>query len=551
VTVPHCEKALFDSDINCPSGVRSFTPPMKLMRPSGRRLRRPLKSLLLLIGAAALAAAALALDLLTLGLLWTDIPAIERENWRRDYQRLRERVEWSYPSLEWTMERRTLVLPELERQARAHLEAAHTRAEARRAMQDFVDAFEDGHFTAEVAERPSLRRFRLSVDTLSRNTPAINACSTLGYDRRQRSEIPFDFEGLADFTPFDDANAFRAGVLVLDGRRIGIVRVPSFNERTYAGSCRDEWERLRSTLTTTCEDRCQRQFWMAVRNRLILHFESRIREFRRAGVELVVVDLTGNHGGHGWSSPLGRALTGRELPRLPVSLLRGPETVAELDGEMKRLDRALAFCPTKSSSRRVLEERYVQLDRARTEALSPCWHGHAWSADEPRVACTQLTTPLRLEGEALAELDAQPDPMRPVRDTLLEPARHRQPRVAWRGRVAVLIDDETASMAELLAGSLKDYGGAVLIGDLTARCGAGWHRGDRPDWLEHVGLELHIPDYVAYRRDGSSYRNGVEPDITVGWEPDDDGKLRAWRLVAALRQLPAFEPAPAAKEAQR
>ena len=404
-------------------------------------------------------------------------------------------------------------------------------------MQEFVDAFEDGHFKLEVPERPSLRRFRLSVDTLSRNTPAINACATLEYDKRRARQIAFDFEGLADFEAFDDANAFRAGVLVLDGRRIGIVRVPSFNERTYAGACRDEWERLRLTLTTTCEDRCRRQFRMAVQNRLILQFESRIRQLRRAGVELVVVDLTGNHGGHGWWSPLGRALTGRDLPRLPVSLLRGPDTVAELDGEMERLDRALAFCPTKGSSRQALKQRYLQLDRARTEALSPCWHGNAWSADEVRVACAQLTTPLRLEGEALAELDAQPDPMRAALDTLLEPARHRQPRVAWHGPVAVLIDGETASMAELFAGSLKDYGGAVLIGDLTARCGAGWHRGDRPDWLEHVGLELHIPDYVAYRRDGSSYRNGVEPDVTVGWEADDDGKVRARRLVAALRQL--------------
>jgi C-terminal processing protease CtpA/Prc len=102
-------------------------------------------------------------------------------------------------------------------------------------------------------------------------------------------------------------------------------------------------------------------------------------------------------------------------------------------------------------------------------------------------------------------------------------------------------------MAELFAGSLKDYGGAVLIGELTSRCGAGWHRGDSPDWLEHVGLELHIPDYVAYRRDGSSYRNGVEPDIATGWEDGGDDKQRAERLVAALRRLFGPEFAAGAK----
>ena len=88
----------------------------------------------------------------------------------------------------------------------------------------------------------------------------------------------------------------------------------------------------------------------------------------------------------------------------------------------------------------------------------------------------------------------------------------------------------------MLAGTLQDYGGAIVIGEHSASAGAGWHRGDWPTTFRKSALELHVPDSVEYRRDGSSYRAGIEPDILTGWGPDEDAAEKGKWLVGALRQ---------------
>lgn len=508
---------------------------MKLMPDGGRRLRRLLKFSLTSIGLAVLGSALL-LDLAVLSVLWKDAPDAAREAWLADYEQVRRAIEETYPNLDWTLQKGELDLVALDRETIERIQHAESRAEAERAMREFVRAFGDGHLSLRPRRRPDWEQEKLKVDVLSRSTPPRNACATLGYDGWRDAEFPFDFEGLAPFKEFADATAFKAGILAIDGRLVGVVRVPSFDDEDYQRSCRDEWSRLRFTLETTCEGPCRTEFRMAVRNRLILHFESRIRQFQVAGVELVVLDLTGNPGGHGWHEPLGRALTGKDLPRPPSSLVLGADTVAELEEEMGRLDRTLALCPLPRSQRRLLEKNYRRLDAARTEALAPCDRGGVWSEDGATPVCSQLTSPLVFDGDALAEISPRPDSDRRFIDTLLEPARYRRPRVAWRGRLAVLVDRDSGSAAELFAGVLKDYGGAILIGEHTAGAGGGWHRGDSPRTFDDSRLELHIPDVVDYRRDGSTYRNGIEPDILTGWGPDQDSSEKARWLIEALRQ---------------
>ena len=56
------------------------------------------------------------------------------------------------------------------------------------------------------------------------------------------------------------------------------------------------------------------------------------------------------------------------------------------------------------------------------------------------------------------------------------------------------------------------------------------------DDLLASALELHVPDTVQYRRDGSNYRAGIEPDILTGWGPDEDDAEKAKWLVGALKQ---------------
>lgn len=509
---------------------------MKLMPEGGRRLRHLLKFSLTSIGVAVLASALL-LDLVALSVLWKDAAAEERANWLAEYRQIRSAIEETYPNLEWTLEKAELDLVALDRDTTERIEDATSRHQAERAMRGFVDAFGDGHLSLHRPKRPDWEVEKLKVDVLSRNTPPGNACATLGYDGSRAYALPFDFAGLAPFKRFADANAFFAGVLTIDSHRVGVVRVASFDDTDYVRSCRDEWSRLRLTLDTTCERECRANLKMTVRNRLILQFESRIRQFKAAGVELVVVDLTENYGGHAWYEPLGSVLTGKDLPRPPTSLVRGSKTVAELDEYMARLDRSIALCPPPPARRRLLERNYRQLDAARTEALAPCNRGGIWSEDGAMPVCSQLTSPLPYDSDALAGLDVRPESDRRFVDTFLEPVRYRLPRVAWRGRLAVRVDRNSWSAAELLAGILQDYGGAIVIGEHSGSAGGRWHRGHSPYTFKHSRLELHVPDEVEYRRDGSNYRDGIEPDLLTGWGPDQDASEKARWLIEALRQV--------------
>ena len=372
---------------------------MKLMRPSSQRLSRLLASLLQLAAASALSAA-LGFDLIALGHFWTDKAAAERTAWYDQFREIQRVLEKDYPNLEWTLENSDLDLAALSDETTERIEHAASRAEAERAMRRFVRAFKDGHLSLRRASRPDPEVKKLEVDVVSRHTPPANACATLGYDGRLSSDLPFDFQDVAAYRSFDDANPFAAGVLTIDGHRVGIVRVPSFHDSNFVDACRDEWSRLRLTLDTTCERQCEVALLRAIRNRLVLQFESRVRQLETAGVEMIALDLTENYGGYDWFQPLMRILTGSTLPMPPVSFVRGPGTVAELEGQMARLDRLVALCPPPPSRRADLEKNYRRLDDARAEALAPCYRGGVWCGVGPcaGLLTADLAPDLRLGG---------------------------------------------------------------------------------------------------------------------------------------------------------
>ena len=165
------------------------------------------------------------------------------------------------------LEKGDLDLAALHGDTTERIRNAGSRAEAEQAMRRFVKAFKDGHLSLRSSRRPDWEVEKLKVNVLSRNTPPANACATLGYDGWLSSDLPFDFRGVAGFKSFEDSNVFAAGVLIIDGHRVGLVRVSSFYDRNFVGTCQDEWSRRRLTLDTTCEGECDVALRMAIRNR--------------------------------------------------------------------------------------------------------------------------------------------------------------------------------------------------------------------------------------------------------------------------------------------
>ncbi len=90
------------------------------------------------------------------------------------------------------------------------------------------------------------------------------------------------------------------------------------------------------------------------------------------------------------------------------------------------------------------------------------------------------------------------------------------PECAYEGPLVVLVNRQTASASEILAGALKDYGRAIVVGDRKTH-GKGTVqsltqvRNDKPDYGT-----LKVTTATFHRIDGGSTQlRGVEPDIAL------------------------------------
>lgn len=87
--------------------------------------------------------------------------------------------------------------------------------------------------------------------------------------------------------------------------------------------------------------------------------------------------------------------------------------------------------------------------------------------------------------------------------------------------IVVLIDEYSASGSEMLAGALKFYGRAVLVGETTFGKGSGQQAFSVSDGS---GIDLTVAHYIL--PDGSNVSGkGLDPDYRVSWESGSETQL--------------------------
>jgi len=478
-------------------------------------------------------AAALAGDVYYLHCNWHHFVVVERAGWLADYARLKTLIETQYPSLDWVVTRGGLDLNRLDARTAALLESAESAGEAERALRDFVRAFHDGHMAIRRSEAP-LGRARKDL-TLSASTSGATACDALGYEEDDGRELELEFPGSARFRSLPGDGPFAAGLIEIEGRKAGIVRIRSFDPGDYARTCASEWDRFRSGLATTCEAECADVFEDAVISRLLDELASRIRQVTDAGATTLAVDVRGNGGGYGaFEHRAAELLAGRPVPKPARELIGGEDTASSLGYERRWLERALDHCPGQSRARQSLEAAFWRVERAAAGASVPCDRSAVWSAWGARPRCDGLIPFEGLDDVALAEVTQATLPRSAPRVSPLDSIPRR---ARWQGPLVVLTNRYTGSAAEVLAGSLQDHAGASVIGQRSHGSGGGWILGRRYWFLENSGLTLVLPDHVAYRKDGTSYQAGVTPDIAAAFDPREDDAAKARELVRGLREL--------------
>jgi carboxyl-terminal processing protease len=111
----------------------------------------------------------------------------------------------------------------------------------------------------------------------------------------------------------------------------------------------------------------------------------------------------------------------------------------------------------------------------------------------------------------------------------VEDKRASRSTLGIRAPLVVLVDEQTAAGAEVVAGALKDLGRALLIGQRTAGAGTVqviYEFGDT-DGFGKTYLRLTIAEMLrssGLRIDGF----GITPDLVVRRPPGDDAARNAW-----------------------
>ncbi len=114
------------------------------------------------------------------------------------------------------------------------------------------------------------------------------------------------------------------------------------------------------------------------------------------------------------------------------------------------------------------------------------------------------------------------------------PAEHQ-----WTGPVAVLVDGDSASAAEMIAGALLSYRRGVVVGDRT------YGKGCAQEYLDddaHAGV-LRLTTLLYALPDGAPVqKTGIVPEIRLGLSADDETEASVGRALAPWRGPDVRDP---------
>ncbi len=448
--------------------------------------------------------------------------AYDAAKWRADFAQARQELARSYANLDWVVTDRRIDLQALVERTEKGLATAKSDDEAVGVLKQFLDTFGDGHVRLE---RP--QRAVAAAPAPTATATDMKACRDMGYQPRLREREAIDFGSTGQYEALANETAamLPAGVLKAGGKSLGVIRIGLFAEQAFPELC----EREHSALAP-CDSACQQKLYNRVGKALTQTLMRQVQALAARKVDAIVVDITGNRGGTDWAEAAARVLTGPGLAAPRISFIKHPHWVKGIDSRLHDIELDLKRTTIGEAQRAWLLAARAELIKSRALAAEPCEREAIWK--NQRVCA--LLVPGRLHSSGL---EARPQALdfggyeaEWVHDSV---ARY-EPKVAWNGKLAILVDNSTASAAELFTAILKDNGRATLIGAPTRGLGCGYSDGGIPITLRHSGVQIEVPDCARLRANGENEVAGIVPDVLVPWRGNDSPYQRAARALVAL-----------------
>lgn len=440
-------------------------------------------------------------------------PVFNPKPWLADLDQMRHAMATKYSDLEWAVFDRELDLNGLFADARSRILMAHSEADARAAFDRLVRKIGDGHVDVRWAAP-------------QKKSASGDRCKALGYD-------PAMFGGplvslATGYRPLPAPPEFPSGLLDVNGRKVGVLKIGLFFSKGTPDLCRDALAALHIDANKPCDDACADRVEDWAEDRMTRDLAQALRSIAEYGPSVLIVDIAGNGGGSEWAEAAARMVTHIRLRSERVGFVRGKHWADELGDMAKDVRKAAA--KAKGADRTLLLSLAGEAEEKRKEALGACDSAAIWRGERP--ACSWLGEgfygsgmlasgdPARLGGKAWAPI-------------VFSPAKYPYTEGIWKRGLVVLIDGSTGSAASQFAAILQDNRAATIVGS-PAPGGCGHTDGGTPTTLANSKAVLSVPDCVRYRADGSNEANGIEPDVVVGFLPGEGPHRRAARLLAKL-----------------
>jgi len=443
-----------------------------------------------------------------------------RADWLADFEQLKSLLATNYPNLEWQAQR-GVDLSALAARARALLDGANDETEARAVFERFLARLGDAHLSIEWDANPP--------------DPADDAslpdCVRFGFrDDPDTRAIAPRLTGYEDITPI--GGTIGAGFVTIDGRLVGVLRVPSFvpsraqceqYRRASPGAPRPAGAALEAYADA---------IGTGVSRLYLSEVEERLRQLGARRPVALLVDVAGNGGGKQLAITLARMLGGDAVRNPPIAYVREPRRAQELAARARSLEAAMRRAPRRE--RAFLAPLRDALADASRAAMQPCDLAPLWRGDA--AACSNLVRGPFYAG-GLVDQELPPDWLgKPWAADISFTAEYGPQVRAWSGPLLVLVDDASASATELFAAMLQDAHAALVLGAPTLGAGCGWTMGqyESSRILERSRARVMIPDCTRLRADGSNELDGIQPDLMLGLRRTDTPRQRASRLEKAL-----------------
>jgi hypothetical protein len=323
---------------------------------------------------------------------------------------------------------------------------------------------------------------------------------------------------------------FPAGMLGVNGKRVGVVQIGVFTPQGFPGLCQAALQALAVPAQKTCDDACSDRIESWASSRLTLDLAAQLRALQAAGAASLVVDVAANGGGTEWAEAVARMLTPLRLQSERAAFVRGDHWAKAFADDEASLRRYAA--QASGSDRALLRKLADEVEAKRRTALTPCDSAPLWRSEYP--ACNWLGDAFFGSGMLGA---ADPSTLRgkPWATLLFSPMEFPYEEGVWRGPLIVLVDRNTASAAAEFAAVLQDNHAGIVMGEAAAG-GCGHTNGGTPTKLANSGATLEVPDCARFRSDGSNEIMGIQPDIAVSFATVDGPHRRGARFLAELPQ---------------